>query len=122
PPKQADRVGHSARESAFHVAEELGLHQRLGNRAAVDRHERAVATRALLVDRVRDQLLAGSALAGDQYGRDAVGSLADRLEDVEHLRALADEVLEAALAPQLAFERLVLFLEPFPPDRVGDGQ
>src|SRR5205823_4354160 len=61
-------------------------------------------------------------LAGDQHGRDAVGSLADRLEDVEHLRALAEEVLEAALPPQLAFESLVLVLEPFPLERVGDGQ
>src|SRR5207247_2503486 len=81
-----------------------------------------LALRALLVDRARDELLACATLAGDQHGRDAIGSLADRLEDVEHLRALAEEVLEAALLPQLAFESLVLVLEPFPLERVGDGQ
>ena len=50
-----------AGERALLVAEELALEQRLGNRRAVDRHERHGRARAQLVDRLRDQLLAGAA-------------------------------------------------------------
>src|SRR5207249_679309 len=56
--EEPDRFGHRPREGAFHVAKELGLHERLGDRAAIDGHERAVATPALVVERACDQLLA----------------------------------------------------------------
>ena len=57
-------------ERALRVAEQLALEQRLGHRRAVDRDERAVLARATaLVERARDDLLAGAALAGDQHGR-----------------------------------------------------
>ena len=52
-----------AREGALDVAEELALEQRLGDRAAVDGHERAVAPGAGGVNRARHQLLADAALA-----------------------------------------------------------
>ena len=60
---RADRAG----EGAAHVAEELGLEQRLGNRAAVDRDEAVRAARAGVVDRARGELLAGAGFAGDQH-------------------------------------------------------
>ena len=47
-----------AGEGAALVAEELALEQGLGDRAAVDRHERPVGSRAVRVDRARDELLA----------------------------------------------------------------
>src|SRR5581483_1733890 len=49
------RVG--VREGALLVSEELALEERLGDRGAVERDERAVGARALVVDRLRDQLL-----------------------------------------------------------------
>ena len=104
------------------MTEELGLHQGLGNRSAVDRHERLVAARRLLVHGARDELLAGPALAGDHDGRPAVGRLADRLEDFQDARTLPDESVEPVLAPQLAFELPILLLQPLALERVGDGE
>ena len=49
-----------AGERALLVAEQLALEQRLGDRRAVDRDERERRARAELVDRLRDQLLAGA--------------------------------------------------------------
>jgi hypothetical protein len=53
-------VAVRARERAFDVSEELGFEKLLGDRAAVDRHERLIAAAARAVDRSRDQLLAGA--------------------------------------------------------------
>ena len=44
-PSAGRRSLHGARERAARVAEELGLHQLVGNRRAVDRHEAAVLRR-----------------------------------------------------------------------------
>ena len=49
-----------AGESAALVAEQFGLDQRVGKRGAVDRHEGLQPPLATLVQRPRDQLLAGS--------------------------------------------------------------
>src|SRR5262249_16723974 len=58
-----------AGERAFLVAEDLALEKRLGNRGAVDRHERKRGARAELMNRLRDELLAGARFAGDQPRR-----------------------------------------------------
>src|SRR4029453_14448152 len=64
----AGLLAHRPGEAAFLVAEELGLDELLGDRRAIDLDQRPVLARAELVDRPRHQLLAGAALAGDQYG------------------------------------------------------
>jgi hypothetical protein len=79
------------------VAEQLALQQRLRQRGAGDANERLAAARAVLVQRLREQLLAGAALAEQQHRRAARRDLADRLEHRQHLGALADEVLEPVL-------------------------
>ena len=69
---------HGAGEGAADVAEELALEQGIGDGAAVDGHEPAVAAGARHVDGAGDQLLAGAALAGDQHvarSRRAAGDL-----------------------------------------------
>ena len=66
-----------AREAALLVAEELALHELGRDRAAVDRHERAFAPRAGLVNHARHQLLAGARLARDVHGRLAPRDLGD---------------------------------------------
>ena len=75
----ADRAG----ERAAHVAEELGFEQRFGNGAAVERDEAMHAARAVVVNRARDDFLAGAGLAGDE---DRAGGGGDRLEELKQPR------------------------------------
>jgi hypothetical protein len=93
---RAARVG--ARERALLVAEQLALDQLGADRGAVHRDERAVAARAALVQRLRDQLLARAALAAHEHGEVGLGDLLDRREHALHRGARADQVLEAVLA------------------------
>src|SRR5690606_20804046 len=51
-----------AGERALLVAEQLGLEDRLRDRGAVDRDERALGARRIIVQCAREQLLAGAAL------------------------------------------------------------
>src|SRR5262249_60654453 len=83
---------------ALRVTEQFALEQRLGHRRAVDRDERAVLALALVVDRARDDFLAGTALAGDQHGRIGAADLIDQRVDLLHRRARADE---SAAPPRL---------------------
>ena len=96
--EEAALVGDGAGERALGVAEELALEQRLGDRAAVDRDEGLVRARARAVDRAREQLLAGAALALDQDARVARGHALRLGEQVLHQRGARDDVL----APHLA--------------------
>ena len=70
----------------------------------------ASRARAQLVDRLRDQLLAGARLADDQHRRRRRRRLLDHLVDLPHLRAVADDAAEAALLAQLPAQHLVLAL------------
>ena len=58
-------------EGAPLVAEQLGLQERLGDRRAVDRDERATLSRPCVVESPCEQSLAGPGLAEDQDGRKA---------------------------------------------------
>ena len=87
-----------ARESAFLVAEQLRLEQRLGHRAAVDRHERPVraqAARALAVNRLRHQFLAGAGFALDQHRRRRARVQHHRLAQLLHRGRFAAQVVQA---------------------------
>ena len=83
-----------AGERALLVAEELAADELLGDRAGVHGDERAVAAAASVVDRARDELLAGAALADDQDRRHRRGDALDPREDVAHLLRAADHPLE----------------------------
>src|SRR5262245_6190467 len=65
--EQARPFAVGAGERAALVAEQLALHQLLGQRAAVDRDERALAALRPAVDLARDDLLAGARLADQQH-------------------------------------------------------
>ena len=67
--EQADAVLVGAGERAFAMAEQLAFDERLGQGAAVDRDERLVGPRALVVNGAGDQFLAGAGFAEDQHGR-----------------------------------------------------
>ena len=66
-----------AGERALLVAEQLALEQVGGDRAAVDRHERALAARTEIMDGARDDFLAGAGLAEDEHVGVEGGHLAD---------------------------------------------
>ena len=102
-----------AGEGALLEAEQLRFEQRVGDGAAVDRHEGLLVPRAPAVDRPGDQFLAGAALAGDQHIAFACRRLLDEPEDLLHGRAVADDLVEAVLVAQ----------DPFlmPGDHFGQG-
>ena len=90
-----------AREAALLVAEQLGLEHARRERRAVDAHERLLLARAVDVDGVRDQLLAGAGLAAQQHGRARRRDLLDLLQHLAQRGAVADDVAEVELAVEL---------------------
>ena len=109
-----DALRDRARERAALVAEELALEQARRDGGAVDLDEAALAPRAALVDRARDQLLAGARLAADQHRR-AGGR--HRLHQLQHLPErgrLADDVVEVVRGADLLLEVDVLRRELVP--------
>src|SRR5262249_28685053 len=79
--KAAGFVPERSRKSPFHVPEEFALEETFGNRAAIQLDQGTLASRALLVDGSRDQLLSRPAFSGDQDG--SVGRR-DELNLVHH--------------------------------------
>ncbi|MNF85416.1 hypothetical protein D3C84_678090 [compost metagenome] len=86
-----------AGEGAFFVAEQLGFHQVFGDRRHVQRDERRGGPRAVAVQGVGDQLLAGAGFAVDQHGDIGVGEPADGAKHLLHGRRLADDFRGARL-------------------------
>ena len=110
-----------AGERALDVAEQRRLEQIGRQVAGVDGDERALRARRVGVDRARDQLLAGAALALNQDRRPARRRLDDQVEHLPHPRAAADDVRELVIPlldvlPQVA----VLVHQPAPLHRVAD--
>jgi hypothetical protein len=103
--QQSGLVGRRAGEGPLHVAEQLGLDQILRQRGAVDLHHRAIDPRALGVDRVGGQLLAGAALADDEHvgvgARNGLQHLEDPLDGRGGAEHLAVGGLLGELAPQV---------------------
>src|SRR5262245_17381743 len=98
-------------ERAPLVAEQLGLDERLGDRRGIDGDERPVAPRALMVDSARHQLLASTALAGDQHGRRRRGDLRDQTVQLLDRGMPADDLVEIVGACQLGAQERDLTFE-----------
>src|SRR5229473_3554630 len=88
-------LGVGPRERAPLVAEELTLEQRLGDRPAVDGHERPAAPRAMRVNGPGHQLLARAALPLAEHGGIRLGHALDDPEDLAHLGRGAENIREA---------------------------
>src|SRR5262249_56152608 len=99
-----------AGEAAALVAEELARDQRLGDRAAVHRDERLAAPRAVLVDRLGEELLAGAALPLQEDAGVGRRDARDLLEERAHRGRLAHDRTEAPARRQLAAPLLPLAL------------
>src|ERR1019366_10035519 len=78
-----DRAG----ERAADVPEQLALQQFFRERGAIDDDERLALAPAPSMDLPGDNVLAGAALAGEQYSRVAGGGLAGSFEQVLHREA-----------------------------------
>ncbi len=89
-----------AGEGAPLVAEEGALHQVLGDGAHVDRHEGPVTPVGQIMNRPRDDFLAGTALTGDEHVADALGDLPDHRLELLHRSTL--EAQEGSWLPFIA--------------------
>src|SRR4029450_12987611 len=78
-------------EGASHGAEQVALHEAIRNRGAVECDQRTSATRARIVDRPRDQLLARTTLSAYTDVHISACYLVDAREDLPHLRGRADD-------------------------------
>ena len=85
-----ERVG--ARERPLLVAEQLGFDQAAGQRRAAHLDERLLRAGRVVVDRVRDHLLAGARLAPDEHRRVRPRDLRHLFVDRLDRRAVADDV------------------------------
>ena len=97
PRRQLDlaRLGLArVREGAALVAEQLRLEQVLGDRRAVHLDERAVPARPLVVQPVREQVLAGAALALEEDRALGLGQPGRDLQQLPHGRGLGDDAGE----------------------------
>ncbi len=91
-------------ERSFHVAEQFAFENVLAQRRAIQRHKRLVLPRAVLVDGLGHQLLAGAGLALDQHAGVGRGDPLQQRDDIVHLGARADHPFEAELLVQPAVQ------------------
>jgi hypothetical protein len=76
----------------FFVTEQLAFHQALGQCGAIHRYKWTSASRAQIMYRASDQLLAGSAFAGDQNRSRGWRDLPNYGEDFPHRRRVANQI------------------------------
>ena len=94
------------------VAEEVGLEQVGRHRAELTVTNGRARARRVRVDRARDELLAGAALALDEDRRPRGPGQADELEDLAHPLGLADDAPEAEALRELLAQAPVLLGQP----------
>src|SRR5207253_10849358 len=112
-------VAVGARVGAAHVPEELALEERRREGRAVADHEGALAERREVVQRARDQLLAGAALAQHERGGGIARQALDEGEHRQHLLRAGDHALEGDAALQALLEDARAVLEPAAPEPAG---
>ena len=101
-----------AGERALLIAEQLRFDEALGQRRAADLDERPLRPQRVVMDGLRDQLLAGARLAADEHGRVGPRDLRDLLVDQPHRTARAEDVREIVALAQLALEVRVFLAQP----------
>ncbi|GMN76927.1 hypothetical protein GmRootV512_11340 [Variovorax sp. V512] len=91
-------VLHGAGERAALVTEEFAVGQRLGQRRAVDLHERLLAAPRARVQALRDQVLAHAGFAEQQHREVGHGDGVDLVAQLLHRRAAAQQLAGRAAA------------------------
>ena len=92
--EETGMVGHRPGESAFAVAEKLGLEQLFGNGAAVHRNKRSAGASAAFVHGPGGQLLARARLTVNQHRRHAARHALQCLLERAHHRGIAHHALQ----------------------------
>ncbi len=87
-PANPARIGPG--ERAAFVTEQFAFQKCFGNGGAIDRDERSGGAVAVLIDRPRDELLAGAGIAPDQHRHGRGGDAANLFVDGLHGAALAN--------------------------------
>src|SRR6202022_822640 len=87
----AELTSRGARERALLVTEKLILDERIGNGGTVDRDERPVAARRELMNRAREDLLAGARFPLEKHRRIRRRDALNRLRHLHDPRRLADD-------------------------------
>ena len=106
----ADAPLGRAGEGAALMAENFALHQRFGNRRAIDGDEGTVGARRKLMDGARQNFLARAGFAGDQHGGGGGRDLLDDAHHVLHGLGAAHQIADAPGFAQLARQRGHLLL------------
>src|SRR5579859_2157286 len=106
--KLADFIFTGAGEAALNVAEKFGLDQFFGNGGAVYFDERTFVAKTGGVQRVRNEFLAGAALAVNEDATVGGSSDGNLLAQRLHRDAVADDLIAMA---ELAAKQLIFFLE-----------
>ncbi len=93
-------------------AEQLRLDQLRGNRAAVDRDERAAANRGIRMHDLRDALLAGAVRPGDQHPHIGARHPAGQLHHALHRVGGEHDAAQVVLLRQTLAPAALLLLQP----------
>jgi hypothetical protein len=120
--KETDLLRRGTGEGALRVSKELALQQVLRNGATVDGDERLLGARAVGMDVPSDQFLAGATLARNEDGRRVPCNLTSNGQDLLHRCAASDDATRRTERGQLLLELLHRLAQPFPLDRLADGQ
>ena len=118
----ADLAARRAGECAFLVPEQLGLEQGFGDGRAVDGHHRARRPLAERVQRAREQLLAGAALAFDEHRGVGRRGAVQRCQHPDQRRVRPDDLRRAAPHRQLLLQEEVLGQQPPLLERARDQE
>ena len=102
------------RERASLVPEELVFEQRVGQRSAVDGHEGFARAIAQVMNRARDELLAGAGFAGDENRGVALCGGSEGSDRVPESWRLADKLAQRLGVALVADQPLVAFVHHGP--------
>src|SRR6476661_2367335 len=86
-------------KGAFFMAEQFGLQKILRDGTAVDWNQGLVSAVTIIVNRSGYQFLAGAAFTENQDGAIAIGDFIDKLQELSHGIAGADQMFCSVLVP-----------------------
>ena len=111
-----------AGEGALDVAEQFTFDQPRRDRRAIDPDHGPIPARAQVVDRARDQLLAGAGFSGDENCGGSTRHQADALQQLAERRAVAHHRIMVVLGFDLVKQVSVVLLQPaFELGELGDA-
>src|SRR5687767_4005739 len=87
------KIPDRSRESSLLVPEKFRFEEILRNSGAVNRDERAIASRALRVQRLSNEILAGATFPFDQHRLQCARDATNSADDFPDLWVLSDDVL-----------------------------